>query len=106
MAIPAHRRERAGVVRWFAVEPDPEGRPAPVMWALTDDEARSWIPAVGVDELHGHVTHWRATAAGRSGECTDRVKPGVCCFPEGVGTAVNDIEILITETEEKTWLGR
>jgi len=103
VAIPAFRREPLDLRVWFVVEPDPEGSHVLETRTATGDEVRSWIPVTGVNVLHEHVAHWRAVAAARPVECSDRVRPGVCCFPEGVGTAVGDVEDLINATEERTW---
>lgn len=100
VAIPSGR---AGHRIWFAVEPDPVGSPPPVVWALEDHEVRDWIPVVDLDELRGHVAHWRATGPHRSGECAGKVLPDACCFPDGMASAVSDLEDVIGAVEEAVW---
>jgi hypothetical protein len=102
LAIPQGRTADPEV-RWFVLDAESIGVERLAAWGATTTEVREWIPVVGVNELHEHIEHWRATAAGRSGECSDRVVPGICCFPEGVATAVSDVEDLIMKTEEETW---
>lgn len=105
VAIPADRSEptdRREHRIWFAVDPDPVGTTAPVAFWYTDDEVRDWHPVIDLDELRGHIGHWRATGPDRRHEFP-HPEGSSCCFPEALGTVASDLEDYAETVREWLW---
>lgn len=89
--------------RRLVIGVDPDASHADIA-AMADDEVRDWHPMIDLDELRGHIEHWRVTGPGRRGEC-GRHGDGAdgCCFPEALATVASDLDDHAVMVRERLW---